>query len=384
MAVNPSDRRRFTLLDHNGPWCGWCLKTILANEPKEVHHVLPTEAVRKLLGWDFRLPWTVPAHHDCHREQLHLMSGGLSAFLQRALTLPGPRLDKLNEKLHELGFYWFPVLTYGRELGQPGPGNADRTAYFFSSASGVRRGRQIAAKILGKFVPRRSDALINLSNLEFSSGSFQRSHDYLHAAHSLLSSSKQHVRDAGRAAFLRRKAQLELDSTAASEAEALSASNPYTVRTAILQQGWISFTRGEVATAIPNFESLEEATNPTWLYRAEVLFAHALCSLAVRTANEESYACLATAQYLYAMLGMVGPSFRFLWYIRDRAPGVTPTDVLLNDHRFQHFRKEQCFEMRRMAIFGCGRARVLATVLGDHNLRDTLFDGLHHAFPKRV
>src|SRR5688572_7715053 len=92
MAVSFSARRSFSLLDHHGPWCGWCLKTILPNQPKEVHHVLPTEAVRKLLRWDFRLPWTIPAHHACHREQLQLMSGGLSAFLQRALTLPGPSL----------------------------------------------------------------------------------------------------------------------------------------------------------------------------------------------------------------------------------------------------------------------------------------------------
>jgi len=324
MTINSYDRRRFSLLDHNGPWCAWCLRTILAKHPMEVHHILPTEAVSKLLGWDFQLPWTVPAHHDCHRKHLQIMSGGLSTLLQRALTLPSAQLEKLNEKLHEAGFYWFPVLTYGRDLKGPGPRHDGRTAYFFSSASGVRRGRQIAAKILGQFTPsRRPDELINLSNLEFSSGSFRRSQDFLHIAHSIINSPKGGVRDAGRAAFLRRKAQTELDSTAASEAQALSANNPYTVRTAILQQGWISFTKNELGRAIPYFESLEEATNPTWLYRAEVLFAHALCSIAVRKPDEESYACLVTAQYLYAMLGMVGPSFRFLWHIRNRGSGAT-------------------------------------------------------------
>lgn len=205
--------------------------------------MLPTEAVRKLLRWDFRLPWTIPAHHACHREQLQLMSGGLSAFLQRALTLPGSSLDTLNKNLHEQGFYWFPVLTYGCDFQRPRPANDHRAAYFLSAASGVRRGKQIAAKILGNYVPRRLDAFINLSNLEFSSGSFQRSQEYLHAAHSLIGSSRRNVRDsATMAAFLRRKAQLELDSAAALEAAALSANDPYTVRTAILQQGWISFT----------------------------------------------------------------------------------------------------------------------------------------------
>jgi len=60
-----------------------------------------------------------------------------------------------------------------------------------------------------------------------------------------------------------------------------------------------------------------------------------------------------------------------------------PTDVLLNDPRFHHFRKEQCFEIRQMAIFGMDRARLLATVLGEQNLRDTLFYDLYDAFSQR-
>src|ERR1700687_235852 len=388
MAVNRYDRRRFSLLDHNGPWCAWCLKTIRKGQPVEIHHMLPTANLEYLLKLSFPLPWTVPAHrHRCHRPWLHIPSGGLSDFLRRALALPVPELASLNSRLHELGFYWFPVLTYGHRLKRRGPDSDSQAAHFFSSAAGVRQGRKFAEKISGRFSrPRNADTLINMSNLEFTSGDLHESRGYLENAASPMSSSGRRTRDAQTAAFLRRKAQLELDSAAASEAQALSASNAYTARTAILQQGWISLTRGQVAKAMTHFESLEEKPNPTWLYRAEVLFAHALCSLAVkRGTDEELYACLVTAQYLYAMLGIVGTSQRFLSYIGDRARfGRTPTDALLDSHHFDRFSPEQCFEIRQMAISGKGRARLLATVLGDQNLGDTLFDGLRHALPEGV
>jgi hypothetical protein len=245
--------------------------------------------------------------------------------------------------------------------------------------SGVRHGRRVATRILGDFeVPQRPDVLVNLSNLEFSSGNFRRSQECLEFAERIVSSLKRPSREAWMAAFLRRKAQLTLNRGTASEARILSSDNPYTLSTAILQQGWISFTQERVPRTMPFFESLaERARGLTWLYRAEVLFAYALCSLAVRKADEELYGCLAAAQYLYAMLGMVGPSSRFLWYMRGRAPvGRTPTEVLLNEARFHHFEKEQCFAIRQMAIFGAGRTGLLASVLGEQNLRDSLLDDL--------
>ena len=77
---------------------------VLGRDRIEVHHVMPTEAVDKLLGWKFKLfSWTVPAHaQPCHRPLLQIKSGELSAFLLRMLALPSPRLEKLNAKLHNL------------------------------------------------------------------------------------------------------------------------------------------------------------------------------------------------------------------------------------------------------------------------------------------
>ncbi len=384
MSVDHHDRRRFSLLDHHGPWCAWCLDTIRTGQG-QIHHMLPTGKLGHLLNVRFKLPWTVPTHSPrCHRPWLHFPSDELPEILRRALALPAPDLAHLNSQLHDLGFYWFPVLTYGHRLKRRDPGPEIQVAHFLSSASGVREGRKFAEKISGRLRRERDiETLINMSNLEFQSGDREKSRGYLENANSLMRSSGRRARDAQTAAYLRRKAQLELDSDAASEAQALAASNDYTVRTAILQQGWISLTRGRVAKAMTHFESLEGKDNRMWLYRAEVLFAHALCSrVANRGSDEELYACLVTAQYLYAMLGVQGTAHRYLSWIGDGANfPCTVTAALLDGNHFDHFSQEQCLEIRQMAISGKGRSGLLAKLLGEQNLGVTLFDGLRHALP---
>ncbi len=373
MPTRASDHWGYALRSHHGPWCAWCLRTISVGKG-EMHHMMPTARVRNLLHWSLCLPWTVPAHFSCHRNELHCMSDELGSYLQRTLALSASDKTRLSARLHDLGYYWLPFLLNGHQLTSGGTSNTDLLTGFLKSAAGIQQGKRLRTCLLGSItLPPRIDTLVAASNLDFASGSHKQSQLLLKRAGSLLCKERRAAREEWVAAFLRRKAQLELDIPTAEEALTLSCASRYTSSTAVLQLGWIQYTQDDSRKALRRFEELQERTDLTWLYRAECLLGHAVCAINLGKVDEEVYSWLIGAQYLYGMLGIIGPSLRFLWYVSPQTKSAT--DLLLSQPAFSSYSDAKCFEIRRMAIKG-DRTGLLCSVLGHHDLRYALFDSL--------
>jgi hypothetical protein len=364
-----------SLVSHHGLWCAWCLKDF-ENEKLELHHMMPIEATQKLLHWDFKIPWVVPAHFNCHRDSLQIQSGGIYSLIQRFASVRPEIKSELSRRLHESGYYWIPILLNSMKLQDGNFLDIQAKINLFKSAAGVVQGKYIVKKILRNvIIPVTIDSLIAESNLDFSSGSYRRSKLLLEKFDGLKFKEKPIIREMIMAAYLRRKAQLYNDRDAANEAFKLtSKEDPYTTSTAILQLGWIEYTKQNFRKASDYFEQLQDIENLTWLYRAESLLGYSMCSITLGIVNEEIYSCLVGAQYIYTILGIIGPSIRFLSYSNTKM--LTPTQILLSQRKFYYYSKQLCYEIRLQVIKGKDRSPRLKKILGTEDLTLSIFDTL--------
>ena len=98
-----------TLNDHNGIWCGWCLKYFDKDDMIEQHHFIPRHIINKIYDRfnndiDLQIGWVIPVHKDgCHRKDMQNCSDSSGRFLVSSLSKPDKEIERLASNAFHIG-----------------------------------------------------------------------------------------------------------------------------------------------------------------------------------------------------------------------------------------------------------------------------------------
>lgn len=364
--------------DHDGEWCAVCLGYGLPDDPLVAispNSRLGGSSNKETLGAAspsaYGLPFSgLRAHCSCldNVPAFRQIPNVVSNYLGSAHRMKSAQIDKAAKTFHDQGLYALSAalkdILLQRPVGREEPRDALQVLERkLASLAGVRDQERVSPPVSPRKYNDRPGILLHLANWYANFGVRRRAGELLRHVEDLRGRMSSKARQAIESHYRMRVAQIRRSPDAARNAIDGAIADPYMTNTARVLSGHILIPE-QPNRARTYFESiLAQGQDASWLYRAESLFGIACLMLRNRESLSHAYKFLATAQYIYAALGLQVTPHPEL-HERLRQEDLTPGVVLKYDSQTAALPRSERLGLRQAAILYSGiQAELLSSVL---------------------